>query len=60
MRRSIDDMLKELYMMDKANNYSIHYMCGRWQIRNNRTGEGIDTDAGFLKAKRWMSKNMDK
>lgn len=58
MRRSIDDMLSELYTIDKANNYSIHYMCGRWNIRNVKTGEGIDTDGGFLEAKKWLINNM--
>lgn len=54
MRRSIDDMLSELHTIDKANNYSIHYMCGRWNIRNVVTGEGIDTDTGFVDAKKWL------
>lgn len=56
--RKIDDMLSELHTIDKANNYSIRYMCGRWYIRNERTGEGIDTDGGFPKAKKWMLNNM--
>lgn len=54
MKRSIDDMLKELHTIDKDNKYSICYMCGRWYIRNITTGEGIDTDAGFVDAKKWM------
>ena len=58
MKRSIDGMLSELYKLDKANNYSIRYMCGRWQVRNNTTYEGIDTDAGFNAAKKWMINNM--
>ena len=58
MRRSIDDMLSELHTIDKANKYSIRYMCGRWQVRNNKTYEGIDTDAGFNAAKKWMINNM--
>ena len=51
-------MLSELYKLDKANNYSIRYMCGRWQVRNNTTYEGIDTDVGFNAAKKWMINNM--
>lgn len=58
MKRAIDDMLSELHTIDKANNYSICYMCGRWQIRNVVTGEGIDTDVSFADAKKWMLKNM--
>ena len=58
MRRSIDDMLSELHTIDKANNYSIRYMCGRWQVRNNTTYEGIDTDAGFNAVKKCMINNM--
>lgn len=60
MRRSIDDMLSELHTIDKANNYSIYYMCGRWNIRNVKTGEGIDTDEGFPQAKKWMLNDMKK
>ena len=60
MRRSIEDMLSELHTIDKANNYSIHYMCGRWNIRNVKTSEGIDTDGGFPQAKKWMLNNMKK
>lgn len=58
MKKSIDDMLSELHAIDKENKYSIRYMCGRWQIRNNTTGEGIDTDAGFNAAKKWLINNM--
>lgn len=58
MRKSVDEMLKELHTIDKDNNYSIRYMCGRWQIKNKRTCEGIDTDAGYSKAKKWLLKDM--
>ena len=58
--RSIDDMLSELHTIDKTNNYSIRYMCGRWYIRNITTGEGIDTDGGFPQVKKWMLNNMKK
>lgn len=54
MGRTIDDMLLELHKIDKTNKYSICYMCGRWQIRNVVTGEGIDTDVGFVDAKKWL------
>lgn len=54
MRKSVDEMLKELHTIDKENNYSIRYLCGRWQIRNKRTCEGIDTDAGYSKAQKWL------
>lgn len=40
--------------MDQNNKYSICYMCGRWQIRNVVTGEGIDTDVSFADAKKWL------
>lgn len=58
MGRAIDDMLSELHTIDKANNYSIRYICGRWNIRNVKTCEGIDTDGGFLEAKKWLLENM--
>lgn len=54
MGRSIDNMVSELHTIDKDNKYSICYMCGRWQIRNVVTGEGIDTDVGFVDAKKWL------
>lgn len=60
MGRSIDDILKELYSIDKEDNYEISYFCGRWVIQNWKTSEGIDTDAGFQKAKRWLLKDMEK
>lgn len=58
MGRSIDDMLKELHSMDTKGNYEISFFCGRWKIRNKHTEEGIDTDAGYPDAKRWMLNDM--
>ena len=60
MRRSVDEMLRELYLTDTRNEYEISFVCGRWKIRNRKTGEGIDTDAGFSKAKRWMLGDMQR
>ena len=53
-------MLKELYSIDRKNNYEISFFCGRWRIRNKKTREGIDTDAGFSKAKKWLIKDIER
>lgn len=58
--KSVDAMLKELYSIDYKNNYEISFFCGRWRIKNKKTCEGIDTDAGFSKAKKWMEKDIKK
>ena len=58
--KSVDDMLKELYSIDRKNNYEIAFFCGRWRIRNKKTCEGIDTDAGFSKAKKWLIKDIER
>ena len=59
MRKSIDDMLRELYILDTKNNYEFTFCGGTtWEIRNKITQEGLYTDGGFPSVKKWLLKNM--
>ena len=60
MRKSADDMLRELYVLDTENNYNFTFYGGTtWEVRNKITQEGLYTEGGFSKVKRWLLKNME-
>ena len=60
MRKSVDDMLRELYVLDTENNYNFTFYGGTtWEVRNKITQEGLYTEGGFGKVKRWLLKNME-
>lgn len=59
MKRSTEDLLQELYTIDKNNNYSFRFHGGTtWEVKNKRTQEGLYTDNGFNDVKRWLLKDM--
>ena len=59
MRKSADDMLRELYDIDKNNNYTFSFYGGKtWEIRNKKTSEGLYTDGGFQSVKKWLLNDM--
>ena len=61
MRKSSDDMLRELYNIDKNNNYIFRFYGGKtWEVRNKITQEGLYTDGGFQSVKKWLLKDMKK
>ena len=53
-------MLRELYVLDTENNYNFTFYGGTtWEVRNKITQEGLQTEGGFSKVKRWLLKNME-
>lgn len=59
MRKSTDDMLKELYSLDTHNTYEFTFYGGtQWSVRNKLTQEGLRTDGGFHAIKQWLANDM--
>ena len=59
MRKTVDEMLRELYDIDKNNNYTFRFYGGKtWEIRNKNTSEGLYTEGGFPSVKKWLLKDI--
>ena len=56
-----DEMLEELQQIDVANQYRFTcYDNVLWKVRNTITLEGLTTDGGFWKVKRWLLDDIEK
>ena len=61
MRKTVDEMLRELYNIDKNNNYTFRFYGGKtWEARNKNTSEGLHTDGGFQSVKKMVIKRYEK